>query len=42
MIVDKAGFDAAMEQQKARGRAAWIGSGEKASEKRFGLNLPKG
>ena len=28
VIVDKEGFDEAMEQQKARGRAAWIGSGE--------------
>ena len=28
IIVDKEGFDAAMEQQKSRGRAAWIGSGE--------------
>ncbi|MET0241083.1 MAG: alanine--tRNA ligase [Sphingobium sp.] len=30
--VDKAGFDAAMAAQKAAARAAWKGSGEKASE----------
>lgn len=30
--VDKAGFELAMEQQRQRGRAAWIGSGEKAEE----------
>ncbi|WP_438726698.1 alanine--tRNA ligase [Parasphingorhabdus sp. DH2-15] len=30
--VDKAGFDAAMAQQKAAARAAWKGSGETASE----------
>ncbi|MBY6013473.1 alanine--tRNA ligase [Qipengyuania gaetbuli] len=30
--VDKAGFDAAMAQQKAAARAAWKGSGEAASE----------
>ncbi|HYE29502.1 MAG TPA: alanine--tRNA ligase [Allosphingosinicella sp.] len=30
--VDRAGFDAAMEAQKAAARAAWKGSGEKASE----------
>ncbi|MEX0342946.1 MAG: alanine--tRNA ligase, partial [Erythrobacter sp.] len=30
--VDKDGFDAAMEQQKAAARAAWKGSGEAASE----------
>ena len=30
--VDRAGFDAAMAQQKAAARAAWKGSGEKASE----------
>jgi alanyl-tRNA synthetase len=30
--VDKTGFDAAMAEQKAAARAAWKGSGEKASE----------
>lgn len=30
--VDRAGFDAAMAEQKAAARAAWTGSGEKASE----------
>ncbi len=30
--VDRAGFDAAMAEQKAAARAAWKGSGEKASE----------
>ena len=30
--VDRAGFDAAMAEQKARARAAWTGSGEKASD----------
>ena len=30
--VDRAGFDAAMAQQKAAARAAWRGSGEKASD----------
>jgi alanyl-tRNA synthetase len=30
--VDRAGFDAAMAEQKAKARAAWKGSGEKASE----------
>ncbi len=30
--VDRAGFDAAMAQQKAKARAAWTGSGEKASD----------
>ncbi len=30
--VDRAGFDAAMERQKAAARAAWKGSGEKASD----------
>ncbi|WP_168452460.1 alanine--tRNA ligase [Sphingopyxis microcysteis] len=30
--VDRAGFDAAMAQQKAAARAAWKGSGQKASE----------
>ncbi|WBO24173.1 alanine--tRNA ligase [Sphingomonas abietis] len=32
MAVDRAGFDAAMAEQKAAARAAWKGSGEKASE----------
>ena len=32
ITVDKGGFDAAMEQQKAAARAAWKGSGEKASD----------
>ena len=32
MSVDRAGFDAAMGEQKAAARAAWKGSGEKASE----------
>ena len=31
-VVDQAGFDAAMAEQKARARAAWKGSGAKASE----------
>ena len=30
--VDRAGFDVAMAEQKARARAAWTGSGEKASD----------
>src|SRR3712207_900376 len=30
--VDRAGFDAAMAEQKAAARAAWKGSGAKASE----------
>ena len=30
--IDRAGFDAAMEQQKAMARAAWRGSGAKASD----------
>ena len=30
--VDRAGFDAAMDRQKAAARAAWKGSGQKASE----------
>ncbi|HEX8223421.1 MAG TPA: alanine--tRNA ligase [Allosphingosinicella sp.] len=30
--VDRAGFDSAMERQKAAARAAWKGSGQKASE----------
>ena len=30
--IDRAGFDAAMEQQKAMARAAWKGSGAKASD----------
>jgi alanyl-tRNA synthetase len=32
MTVDRAGFDAAMAEQKRAARAAWKGSGEKASE----------
>ena len=32
LAVDRAGFDAAMAEQKAAARAAWKGSGEKASE----------
>jgi len=32
MKVDQAGFDAAMAEQKAKARAAWKGSGAKASE----------
>ena len=32
ITVDKEGFDAAMEQQKAAARAAWKGSGQSASE----------
>ncbi len=32
MAVDRAGFDAAMAQQKAAARAAWKGSGETASD----------
>jgi alanyl-tRNA synthetase len=32
IAVDRAGFDAAMAQQKAAARAAWKGSGQKASE----------
>jgi alanyl-tRNA synthetase len=32
MRVDRAGFDAAMAEQKAAARAAWKGSGEKASD----------
>jgi alanyl-tRNA synthetase len=32
LTVDRAGFDAAMSEQKAAARAAWKGSGEKASD----------
>jgi alanyl-tRNA synthetase len=32
LTVDRAGFDAAMAQQKAAARAAWRGSGERASD----------
>jgi alanyl-tRNA synthetase len=32
LSVDRAGFDAAMSEQKAAARAAWKGSGEKASD----------
>ncbi|WP_088183881.1 alanine--tRNA ligase [Sphingobium sp. Z007] len=32
LLVDRAGFDAAMAEQKAAARAAWKGSGEKASD----------
>ncbi len=32
LAVDRAGFDAAMAEQKAKARAAWKGSGSKASE----------
>jgi alanyl-tRNA synthetase len=32
LAVDRAGFDAAMAEQKAAARAAWKGSGEKASD----------
>ena len=32
IAVDRAGFDAAMAEQKAKARAAWKGSGEKASD----------
>jgi alanyl-tRNA synthetase len=32
LTVDRAGFDAAMAEQKAAARAAWRGSGEKASD----------
>ncbi|CAN5140848.1 alanine--tRNA ligase [soil metagenome] len=32
LAVDRAGFDAAMAEQKAAARAAWKGSGDKASE----------
>ncbi|MGK2910182.1 MAG: alanine--tRNA ligase [Sphingobium sp.] len=32
LSVDRAGFDAAMSEQKAAARAAWKGSGDKASE----------
>ena len=32
LTVDRAGFDAAMAEQKAAARAAWKGSGEKASD----------
>ena len=32
LAVDRAGFDAAMAEQKAQARAAWKGSGQKASE----------
>jgi alanyl-tRNA synthetase len=32
LAVDRAGFDAAMAEQKAQARAAWKGSGEKASD----------
>lgn len=32
ITVDRAGFDASMAEQKAKARAAWTGSGEKASD----------
>jgi alanyl-tRNA synthetase len=32
LLVDRAGFDTAMAEQKAKARAAWKGSGSKASE----------
>jgi alanyl-tRNA synthetase len=32
LVVDRAGFDAAMSEQKAAARAAWRGSGDKASD----------
>ncbi|RJF91091.1 alanine--tRNA ligase [Sphingomonas cavernae] len=32
LLVDRAGFDSAMAEQKAAARAAWKGSGDKASE----------
>jgi alanyl-tRNA synthetase len=32
LLVDRSGFDAAMAEQKAAARAAWKGSGDKASE----------
>ncbi len=32
IMVDRTGFDAAMAEQKAKARAAWKGSGEKASD----------
>src|SRR3546814_9415054 len=32
LAVDRAGFDAAMAEQKRKARAAWSGSGEKASD----------
>ena len=32
MKVDRAGFDKAMEEQRQRGRAAWVGSGESPHE----------
>jgi alanyl-tRNA synthetase len=32
LLVDRAGFDAAMTQQKSAARAAWKGSGERASD----------
>ena len=32
MKVDRVGFDKAMEEQRKRGRAAWVGSGESAHE----------
>lgn len=33
IAVDQAGFDAKMEEQKARARSAWVGSGDAASDK---------
>ena len=32
LLVDRAGFDTAMAEQKAKARAAWKGSGSKASD----------
>jgi alanyl-tRNA synthetase len=32
LLVDRAGFDAAMADQRARARAAWAGSGERSSD----------
>jgi alanyl-tRNA synthetase len=34
--MDQAGFDAAMEEQRERGRAAWKGSGEEVIEEAYG------
>jgi alanyl-tRNA synthetase len=35
LTVDRAGFDASMAEQKAQARAAWKGSGEKASDEQW-------
>ena len=42
MTLDQTGFDRAMEEQRARSRAAWKGSGEKAAEGKAAELLSQG